>query len=188
MDVAIGIEPVNGVKISRLVIHRLSGDIVFAPMFRRRAPLLTFSAHSRAGCGRFGAHPAPHVGCSCGFYAVASDTELDRLGPLEKDAVIVDVDLGGRVVEHELGVRAEVQAVRRVRVPNRCGRCDASGVEGFMLRHDTVSFKALTPVCAKCMAHCTLWHRRRCVPLTWAAVVALMSVTLELWNPVSGVL
>jgi hypothetical protein len=54
-----------------------------------------------------GRHPAPDVDCSCGFYAVPAD----KLDHFNYSGVALQVELSGRVIEHELGYRAEHQRV-----------------------------------------------------------------------------
>ena len=80
-------------------------------------------------------HDAPDASCTCGFYAVEDDEELWRLGGYEPELAVLDVDLAGRVIEHEHGFHASHQRVRRVthrqrvRALRSAGRrrCDATG-------------------------------------------------------------
>ena len=73
-----------------------------------------------------------------------TDDQLWRLGSYEPELVVLDVDLAGRVIEHEHGFRASDQRVRSVTVGNTCVRCGRPAVT--MRRH---LFGALTPACAK---------------------------------------
>jgi hypothetical protein len=68
--------------------------------------------------GDFSQHRVPDEGCSCGFYAMKElDAQLlhfatmavHAAGPTGKDEVFVlgRVELAGKVIEHELGYRAE---------------------------------------------------------------------------------
>lgn len=162
---------------SRLVLWR-TGEVLFAPMFRRSAPVLTFPTYARACCGMYRGHFAPQVGCSCGFYAVQDPLELLRLGPLMPEAVLVDVQLGGRVVEHDFGVRAEVQLVERVRVPSRCGECEAAEAVGFSLHPAGMLLRDLRPVCSRCMAVAQRMHWWRCSPMSFDDVASRLGVPL----------
>jgi hypothetical protein len=93
-------------------------------------------------------HEAPQAGCTCGFYAVETDGELWRLGSYEPELAVLDVDLAGRVIEHEHGYRASHQYVRRVTVGNTCVRC--GGPATALQRH---WFGALTPACGRHAKH-----------------------------------
>lgn len=123
-------------------------------------------------------HAAPQVGCSCGFYAVQDQFDLLRLGPLLPDAVLVDVQLGGRVVEHDFGVRAEVQLVERVRVPARCGGCEAEEAVGFALRPAGMLLRDLRPVCGRCWEAARRMHWWRCAPLSFETVAKRLKLPL----------
>jgi hypothetical protein len=85
------------------------------PLGHRADPWLT------AGC-QMNVHDAPEESCSCGFYAVKSLFTLGRLLVFPAMASILSrtadpraatflvagrVDLAGKVVEHDLGYRAE---------------------------------------------------------------------------------
>ena len=78
----------------------------------------------RAVCHRH-RHRAPAVDCTCGFHAVSTIDGLTRVTTVLADSVILDVELGGLVIEHERGVRAEEQAVLGVGFPDRCSWCSA---------------------------------------------------------------
>jgi hypothetical protein len=56
-------------------------------------------------------HPAPDNDCSCGFYGV-----MDRKDVMTDGPFIAEVEFFGKVVEHEIGYRAEYQRVLSVRV------------------------------------------------------------------------
>ena len=70
-------------------------------------------------------HDAPDADCSCGFYAVADDTQLWRLGADEPELAVLDVELAGRVIEHDHGYRASHQRVD-VRCASTACACGAA--------------------------------------------------------------
>ncbi|MEM9033851.1 MAG: hypothetical protein AAGD18_04590 [Actinomycetota bacterium] len=83
-----------------------------------------FRASSRATCGEGHVHRVPEPNCTCGFYALHDSDELaDRLGPWRPEEVELDVELTGRVVVHEKGLRGEEQTVLGVRVHPMCALC-----------------------------------------------------------------
>ena len=90
-------------------------------------------------------HDAPDADCSCGFYAVADDTHLWRLGADEPELAVLDVELAGRVIEHDHGYRASHQRVTHVRFHGVCVRC-GKRAETFAHRR----FGSLVPSCRRC--------------------------------------
>lgn len=62
---------------------------------------------------------APDPDCSCGFYAVPADGRPYHQS-LWETSVELQVELRGRIIEHELGYRAQRQIVLEVRVPRMC--------------------------------------------------------------------
>ncbi|HZP29237.1 MAG TPA: hypothetical protein VFC99_09820 [Acidimicrobiia bacterium] len=134
--------PIGARKYGRLAMEH--GEVVVRPaFFRARGDL--YGAVARASCPFVPDHDAPEIGCSCGFYAVASEAELDRLGADAPDLAVLDVELSGRVVEHAHGYRASHQVIRRVRLHQRCVRCGAHAE----LLHQR-RFGSLVPACARC--------------------------------------
>jgi hypothetical protein len=59
---------------------------------------------AEAACKHARLHAAPHVGCSCGLHATH---EAEVLRRTRTPAVLGRVALWGRVIEHDLGFRAE---------------------------------------------------------------------------------
>jgi hypothetical protein len=133
--------------------------IVLQPAFFRQLGG-DYSVADRAVCP-LQDHDAPAADCTCGFYAVEHDDELWRLGSYEPELAILDVDLAGRVIEHEHGYRASDQLVRGVTVGNTCMRCGRPAVA--LRRH---WFGGLTPACGR--------HAKR--SLTVDAVAAALGV------------
>lgn len=68
-------------------------------------------------------HPAPTLACTCGFYGVDRVDVLPEVTQVLADSVVLDVEFGGLVVEHERGYRAEEQTVLTVRFPDECAFC-----------------------------------------------------------------
>lgn len=75
-----------------------------------------------AVCHRRG-HQAPYVDCSCGFHAVAELRQLPEVTEHHQRSVVLEVELGGTVVEHEHGLRGEEQTVLAMLFPGECDRC-----------------------------------------------------------------
>ncbi len=79
-------------------------------------------APARARCHRHD-HAAPALDCTCGFHAVASAVDLPDVAEVYADCVLLDVELGGTVIEHERGYRAELQSILGVGFPCTCSWC-----------------------------------------------------------------
>ena len=92
------------------------------PIGRYRRRSYEYLEPRRAVCHRRG-HRAPAVDCTCGFHAVEQIDQLPRVTTVLAGSVVLAVDLGGTIIEHERGVRAEEQAVLGVGFPARCHRC-----------------------------------------------------------------
>jgi DNA-binding CsgD family transcriptional regulator len=113
----------------RAALHSLNGQIVLEvdlddPLGKRADPWLV------ARC-LYNDHDAPEESCSCGFYAVKSLSTLEHVLPFatprslslahgaEPGAATFDVagrvDLAGKVVEHDLGYRAERMRIAELR-------------------------------------------------------------------------
>lgn len=75
-----------------------------------------------AECHR-SSHIAPEPGCTCGFYAVPDLDELTDVTEHHPRSVVLEVELGGTVVEHERGMRGEQQTVLAMLFPGHCDRC-----------------------------------------------------------------
>lgn len=146
-------EPIVGVKVARLVTR--DGRFLFAPRYPRWQSQ-PYGTVADAVCESDRPHPAPATDCRCGFYAVATRDELWRLDP-STDAVVLDVELAGAVIEHEFGWRAAHQAVLGIHLPRVCGkrRCgrDVSGavpMRRYEYALDATSWTSLRPVCRSC--------------------------------------
>ena len=134
--------PITARKFARLV--RRGDGLAFLPAFFQ-ANSAPYSAASRATCELGEPHAAPDAQCTCGFYAVDNDDDLWRLGGGDPELVVLDVELSGRVIEHEHGYRASDQRVRAVSIPRRCVRC---GREAELL-HKRM-FGSVVPACPRC--------------------------------------
>ena len=114
---------------TRRVLHSLNGQIVRQvnlddPLGQRADPWLA------ARCLNTD-HDAPEEGFSCGFYALKSLSTLGRLLPMRTPRALLlalgaepgaealpvagRVDLAGKVIEHELGYRAERMRITELR-------------------------------------------------------------------------
>jgi hypothetical protein len=133
--------PIEARKLARLAVER--GRVVLQPAFFRQLGA-SYGAIADAACPLRG-HPAPQADCSCGFYAVAPEGDLWRLGADEPDLALLRVELAGRIIEHDHGYRASHQRAFEVRVHGACVRC-GSRAEVLHRRR----FGALVPACRKC--------------------------------------
>ena len=149
--------PIAARKLARLGIEH--DRVLFRPAFFRQLGE-SYPAVAQASCA-LADHEAPDSDCSCGFYAVADDTQLWRLGADEPELAVVDVELSGRVIEHDHGYRASNQHVAAVRFHGVCVRC-GQRAETFTLRR----FGGLVPACRRCARH----------PMEQAAVSATLGV------------
>ncbi len=133
--------PIAACKLARLGVEH--GEVVLRPAFYRQLGA-SYGTVARASCPVAG-HDAPQADCSCGFYAVADEGQLWRLGADEPELAVVEVELSGRLIEHDHGYRASDQRVRALRVHGVCVRCGRRA-EVFSQRR----FGALVPACHHC--------------------------------------
>ena len=133
--------PIAARKLARLGMEQ--DRVVLLPAFYRQLGA-AYGARAHATC-MLSDHEAPDADCSCGFYAVADDTHLWRLGADEPELAVLDVELAGRVIEHDHGYRASDQRVVNVRFHGVCVRCGKQA-ETFSHRR----FGSLVPSCRRC--------------------------------------
>src|SRR4051812_1281640 len=133
--------PIEACKLARLGIEH--GDVMLRPAFYRQLGA-SYGTVAHAACPLHD-HDAPQQDCTCGFYAVADVGQLWRLGADEPELAVVDVELSGRVIEHDHGYRASDQRARAVRVHGVCTRCGRRA-EVFAQRR----FGGLVPACRRC--------------------------------------
>jgi hypothetical protein len=133
--------PIRARKLARLGVEQQR--VVLRPAFYRQLGE-AYGARAQATCA-LSDHEAPDADCSCGFYAVADDAQLWRLGADEPELGVVDVELSGRVIEHDHGYRASHQRVTGVRFHGVCVRC-GKRAETFAHRR----FGGLVPSCRRC--------------------------------------
>jgi hypothetical protein len=133
--------PIAARKLARLGVEH--DRVVLRPAFFRQLGD-AYGALAQASCA-LGDHDAPHADCSCGFYAVADDAQLWRLGADEPELAVLDVELSGRVIEHDHGYRASNQHVLGVCFHGVCVRCGRRA-EAFSQRR----FGSLVPACRSC--------------------------------------
>jgi hypothetical protein len=133
--------PIEAFKLARLGIEH--DNVVLRPAFYRQLGS-SYGSVARACCP-LSSHDAPDAECSCGFYAVAAEGQLWRLGADEPELAVVDVELSGHVIEHDHGYRASDQRVRAVKVHGVCVRC---GQRADVFGHRR--FGGLVPACRRC--------------------------------------
>lgn len=146
-------EPIVAVKMARLVAA--DARVQFVPCFPR-ALSHPYEAVADAVCEGGRPHGAPEEHCRCGFHAVKARNELWRLDPA-REAVILEVELSGTVIEHEFGFRASRQAVLGVFLPATCTRwrCrrPTAGVAPYQssaYEFELKPWTPLRPVCERC--------------------------------------
>ena len=155
LPLAAATHPLSGIKVSTLVVSS-DGALWFAPRFLIGNFIPLFSASDKAICGRFTGHPAPHLRCTCGFYAVSAVSELNVLGPPTSFTVVSEVLLGGTIIEHELGMRCQLQKVLSTSLPRVCARCKTDEVTHLRATRAGISINPLLPVCTRCSTHRSL--------------------------------
>jgi hypothetical protein len=77
-------------------------------------PVMTLYLPYVVNTGTTYVHGPPGLDCTCGFYAY-----VHRPAP-EYSIVVLEVELSGRVIEHETGYRAQFQRVLGCYLPPRC--------------------------------------------------------------------
>jgi hypothetical protein len=78
--------------------------------------------HARCMRGR---HPAPSTECSCGIYAHRSRGAALAHARATPGSIVGEVELWGRVIEHEHGYRSEYARIRALWVPVAPAPCPA---------------------------------------------------------------
>jgi hypothetical protein len=172
-----GIEPIVATKVAWLT--RVDGSIRFSPLYERT---LTepYGAVANAVCELGRQHTAPSTECGCGFHAVSSREDLWRLNT-SAGVIVLDVELAGRIVEHEHGWRAEHQVVLGAHLPARCPRCGRPvagvGTRGPRTAPErSLSWTMLYPVCRRC-------GRRRVIPVASLAGEMGVEVSIDAIDP-----
>lgn len=152
-------EPIRATKRCRL------GLVDGAPALRPAVRGTFFRPNASAICGEGHVHRVPEPDCTCGFYALSDSIELaERLGPWRPEEIELDVELGGRVVKHERGLRGEHQAVLGVRIHPMCALCSPRNprktvVVGRVDRNNRrADWEGLLPLCDRCASQAAdLW-------------------------------
>jgi hypothetical protein len=169
------IEPIVAVKAARLVETKTG--VHFAPQFPREMST-PYDAVCDAVCESERRHPAPSRDCRCGFHAVPSRADLWRLG-LQKESVILDVELAGVVFEHEFGWRAGHQAILGVQLPARCTKrwCGrpVAGVAPFV----PTAYLLELNKCTQLRAVCRRCGKRRLITLAELASKLCVEVAVD---------
>ena len=98
-----GLEPILAWRTWALTGHRDGTDLLLRPVAGRSRPWKPMQP-VEAACKHARMHAAPHIECTCGLHGTH---ELDILRRTRCPAVLGRVALWGRVIEHELGYRAQ---------------------------------------------------------------------------------
>jgi hypothetical protein len=107
---AIMTEPILGWRTWTLAGSREATEVRLLPIAGTGKPWPP-RAPVRGECGRRRGHHAPGIDCTCGIHATHT---TDPLRHTRDPAVLGTVALWGRVVEHELGYRAELAYPQRL--------------------------------------------------------------------------
>jgi hypothetical protein len=103
-------EPIMGWRVWTLHSNLRETELRMLPISGNAAPWPPFVPAS-ASCPRRRKHPVPGLDCTCGLHATRGVTLLHRA---RNPAVMGTVALWGRVVEHELGYRAQYAYPQRL--------------------------------------------------------------------------
>lgn len=98
-----GTEPIVAWRAWALTGKRDGTDLLLRPVAGRSRPWKPLEA-AEAACKHARLHGAPNVDCSCGLHGTH---DVDILRRTRTPAVLGRVALWGRVIEHELGYRAQ---------------------------------------------------------------------------------
>jgi hypothetical protein len=140
LEVDLGIdrlsEPIDAWRTWKLTGRRDGSNLRLRPVAGRAKPWHPLRA-AEAICRMGRMHPAPNVDCTCGLHGCHDPQLLRRT---KSPAVLGRVALWGRVVEHELGYRAQLAYPQRLKIVcflcfwqwgiKRC-RADVIGHYGF---------------------------------------------------------
>jgi hypothetical protein len=107
---ALSTEPITGWRTWTLAGSRDAGEVRLLPIAGTGKPWPP-RAGVRAECARRRGHDVPGADCTCGIHATHTTDPLRRT---RDPAVLGRVSLWGRVLEHELGYRAEVGYPQRL--------------------------------------------------------------------------
>lgn len=113
-DLAIGVaaEPVVAWRTWALSGHRDGTELLLRPVAGRSRPWRPLEP-AEAACKHARMHAAPNVDCTCGLHATH---EVEILRRTKSPSVLGRVALWGRVIEHDLGYRAEFAYPQRLRL------------------------------------------------------------------------
>jgi hypothetical protein len=103
LDRAVRTEPIEGWRTWTLAGTRDGSEVLLLPIAGTGKPWPPRQA-ALAVCGKRRRHRVPGLDCTCGIYATFATDPLRRT---RDPAVLGTVALWGRVLEHELGYRAE---------------------------------------------------------------------------------
>jgi hypothetical protein len=107
---AVSTEPIIGWRTWTLAGSRAGGAVRLLPIAGTEKPWPPM-ASVRAECARGRGHDVPGPACTCGIHATHTTDPLRRT---RDPAVLGTVALWGRVLEHELGYRAELGYPQRL--------------------------------------------------------------------------
>jgi len=110
LETMVSTEPVLAWRAWSLTGRRDGAELLLRPVAGRSRPWKPME-RAEAACKHARLHGAPNVDCSCGLHATH---EVDTLRRTRCPAVLGRVALWGRVVEHDLGYRAQFGYPQRV--------------------------------------------------------------------------
>lgn len=115
-------DAIKAFKIAHLVVNQHGTNL----RLRSAAYDYTIKPDDVATCQSRGGHTPPKLTCTCGFYAYRSVAELHHYGIIGKytskvqGEVILEVDLLGKIIEHDNLHRAARQRIMQVHLPGEC--------------------------------------------------------------------
>jgi hypothetical protein len=143
-------EPIVGLKYAAVVIDD-EGEFRFQSTTSRSGHARCYDVEGRAVCQSGREHRAPSWRCTCGYYAMGDAATLrtawERIG-IDPDWAMLEVELTGRVIEHDRGWRGQRQTILAAVWDDRCSRCGQATATGFIL--PTRFGTAVRPVCRPC--------------------------------------
>jgi hypothetical protein len=149
-DPVVAEEPIVGLKFAAVVIDD-EGEFRFQSTTSRSGHARCYDVEGQAVCQSGREHRAPSWRCTCGYYAMGDAAALrsawERIG-IDSDWALLEVELTGRVIEHDRGWRGQRQSVLAAVWDDRCSRCRQATATGFLLPNRFGT--AVRPFCRTC--------------------------------------
>lgn len=80
----------------------------------------SFTRDAFALCVKDKFHLPPVYSCECGFYSFKDLVDAQEYTVFHKGALVVEVELYGEIIEHEIGYRSRELSVTKVFIPGTC--------------------------------------------------------------------